>query len=440
MNFDEALGLVRRLIDLKIPRDEAINSPYIPSEFTAGIQERLEKENIITLEPAHVIQAGEIPDDWLKAADRSSWYYWISLRQFWLDQNGWSQKIVQSVDDTTDKILRQLPHPSTKEFNIRGLVLGYIQSGKTANYTALIAKAADAGYRLIIVLSGIDNGLRLQTQIRLKRELVGYPGLASDSVPLPPSGKQWIEFTREELKGDFKPGYANPAVLQGPQPVLLVIKKNGAVLRRLISWLDKAPFESIQTLPVLVIDDEADQASIDTTGTYQTEEDIEDKEIEDPSVINKRIRQILQKFRKSAYIAYTATPFANILIPHDTYHPEFSNDLYPKDFIVDLPKPPGYYGAEELFGITDGPETERKPGLDIIEKISDEDLDIIDHGSIPSSLQEALLDYILGGAARAFRGQGEKPATMLVHTSHLIGEQRALAEKFRQHFNDLRDK
>lgn len=439
MNFDEALGLVRRLIDLKIPRDEAINSPYIPSEFTAGIQERLEKENIITLEPAHVIQAGEIPDDWLKAADRSSWYYWTSLRQFWLDQNGWSQKIVQSVDDTTDKILRQLPHPSTKEFNIRGLVLGYIQSGKTANYTALIAKAADAGYRLIIVLSGIDNGLRLQTQIRLKRELVGYPGLASDSVPLPPSGKQWIEFTREELKGDFKPGYANPAVLQGPQPVLLVIKKNGAVLRRLISWLDKAPFESIQTLPVLVIDDEADQASIDTTGTYQTEEDIEDKEIEDPSVINKRIRQILQKFRKSAYIAYTATPFANILIPHDTYHPEFSNDLYPKDFIVDLPKPPGYYGAEELFGITDGPETERKPGLDIIEKISDEDLDIIDHGSIPSSLQEALLDYILGGAARAFRGQGEKPATMLVHTSHLIGEQRALAEKFRQHFNDLRD-
>ena len=439
MNFDEALGLVRRLIDLKIPRDDAINSPYIPSEFRAGILERLEKENIITLEPAHVIQAGEIPDDWLKAADRSSWYYWTSLRQFWLDQNGWSQKIVQSVDDTTDKILRQLPHPSTKEFNIRGLVLGYIQSGKTANYTALIAKAADAGYRLIIVLSGIDNGLRLQTQIRLKRELVGYPGLASDSVPLPPSGKQWIEFTREELKGDFKPGYANPAVLQGPQPVLLVIKKNGAVLRRLISWLDKAPIESIQTLPVLVIDDEADQASIDTTGTYQTEEDIEDKEIEDPSVINKRIRQILQKFRKSAYIAYTATPFANILIPHDTYHPEFSNDLYPKDFIIDLPKPPGYYGAEELFGITEGPETERKPGLDIIEKISEEDLDIIDQGGIPSSLQDALLDYILGGAAKAFRGQEEKPATMLVHTSHLIGEQRALAEKFRQHFNDLRD-
>ena len=439
MNFDEALGLVRRFIDLKTPREEAINNPLIPAEFRPRILEQLEKENIIILEPAHVIQAGEIPDDWLNAADRSGWYYWTSLRQFWLDQNGWSLKTVQSVDDTTDKILRQLPHPTKNEFNVRGLVLGYIQSGKTANYTALIAKAADAGYRLIIVLSGIDNGLRLQTQIRLKRELVGYPGLASDSVPLPPTGKQWIEFTREELKGDFKPGYANPAVLQGPQPVLLVIKKNGAILRRLISWLDKAPFESIQTLPVLVIDDEADQASIDTTGTYQVAEEIEDKEIEDPSVINKRIRQILQKFKKSAYVAYTATPFANTLIPHDTYHPEYSIDLYPKDFIIDLPKPPGYYGAEELFGITEGPDTERKPGLDILRPVSDDDIDIIDHGDIPVSLKNALLDYILGGAARAFRGQVEKPATMLVHTSHLIGEQRALTEKFRQHFKDLRD-
>jgi len=439
MNFEESLGLVRRFIDLKTSRDDAINNPLIPTEFCARILEQLEKENIITLEPAHVIDTGEISDSWLKAADRSGWYYWTSLRQFWLDQNGWSLKVVQSVDDATDKILRQLPHPLSKEFNIQGLVLGYVQSGKTANYTALIAKATDAGYRLIIVLSGIDNGLRLQTQIRLKRELVGYSGRGHDAVPLPPTGKQWIEFTREELKGDFKPGYANPAVLQGPQPVLLVIKKNGTVLKRLISWLDKSPDESIQSIPVLVIDDEADQASIDTSGTYQTEDDAEDREIEDPSTINKRIRQILQKFRKSAYVAYTATPFANILIPHDTYHPEYTNDLYPKDFIIDLPKPHGYYGAEELFGISDGPNAERQPGLDILRPVSEEDLDIIDHAGIPGSLLNALRDYILAGAARASRGQAEKPATMLVHTSHLIGEQRAITENFRQSFNDLRD-
>ncbi len=439
MNFQEALGLVRRFIDLNTSKDDAINNPLIPSEFRAKILEQLEKENIITLEPAHIINNGQIYDDWLKSVDRSGWYYWTSLRQFWLDQNGWSQKVVQSVDDATDKILRQLPHPSSKEFNIQGLVLGYVQSGKTANYTALIAKATDAGYRLIIVFSGIDNGLRLQTQIRLKRELVGYSGKGHDSVPLPPTGKQWIEFTREELKGDFKPGYANPAVLQGSQPVLLVIKKNGTVFKRLISWLDKAPLESLQSIPVLVIDDEADQASIDTSGTYQTEDDTEDREIEDPSTINRRIRQILKKFRKSAYVAYTATPFANILIPHDTYHPEYMNDLYPKDFIIDLPKPHGYYGAEELFGLSEGPKTERQPGLDILRQVTEEDLDIIDQGGIPFSLQSAFQDYILAGAGRASRGQAEKPATMLIHTSHLKAEQRAVTEKFREFFNDLRD-
>ncbi|MFA4850686.1 MAG: Z1 domain-containing protein [Methanoregula sp.] len=439
MNFEEALGLVRRFIDLKTSREEAINNPLIPAEFRSRILEQLEKENIITLEPAHVIDTGEISDDWLKAADRSGWYYWTSLRQFWLDQNNWSQKVVQSVDDATDRILEQLPHPSAREFKKQGLVLGYVQSGKTANYTALIAKATDAGYRLIIVLSGIDNGLRLQTQVRLKRELVGYSGPGHDSIPLPPTGKQWIEFTREELKGDFKPGYANSAVLQGSQPVLLVIKKNGTVLRRLNAWLDKAPFESLQSIPVLVIDDEADQASIDTSGSYQTEDDTEDGEIEDPSAINKRIRQILQKFKKSAYVAYTATPFANILIPHDAYHPELLNDLYPKDFIIDLPKPHGYFGAEELFGISEGPATERQTGLDILRPVSEDDLDIIDHGEIPVSLQNALRDYILAGAARASRGQAGKPATMLIHTSHRINEQRAIAEKFRQTFNDLRD-
>ena len=135
----------------------------------------------------------------------------------------------------------------------------------------------------------------------------------------------------------------------------MVIKKNGAVLRRLLTWLDLAPEEVRRNLPVLVIDDEADQASIDTRGTYQadgvpvSDEDV----IEDPSIINGLIRMLLKKFQKSAYIAYTATPFANVLIPHDNSSDKYKNDLYPKDFIVDLPKQPMYFGAEELFGRLD---------------------------------------------------------------------------------------
>jgi Z1 domain len=439
MNFEEALGIVRRFIDVKIPKEDAINNPAIPVEFRSRILEELNKESTITLEPTRVIDTGESYEEWLKSIDRSQWYYWTTLRQFWLDQNGWSQNVVQSVDDATDKILEQLPHPSKESFDIRGLVLGYVQSGKTANYTALIAKAADSGYRLIIVLSGIDNGLRLQTQNRLKRELVGYPGPVHDAVPLPPIGKQWFEFTRDELKGDFRAGYANQAALQGPQPMLLVIKKNGPVLKRLLKWLSDAPENYTRSIPVLVIDDEADQASIDTSGTHQIAEEIEDCEIEPPSVINSRIRKILSKFKRTAYVAYTATPFANILIPHDTFHPDFSNDLYPKDFIIDLPKPHGYYGAEELFGIADRDGTGHKCGLDILRKISDEDLTQIDEGGVPGSLEKALRDFVLAGAARASRRQGNQPATMLVHTSHLIGEQKRLADNFRQTFKELRD-
>lgn len=128
----------------------------------------------------------------------------------------------------TDCTLGQLAPPSTEQFDIRGLVLRHVQSGKTANFTSLIAKSADIGYRLIVVLSGIDNGLRRRTQIRLKRELVGYTDNSAGAVHLPPLGRQWHEFTREELNGDFQPGFANHAALQDSQPVLLVVKKKRA--------------------------------------------------------------------------------------------------------------------------------------------------------------------------------------------------------------------
>src|ERR1041384_48154 len=142
--------------------------------------------------------------------------------------------------------------------------------------------------------------------MRLKRELVGYSDNRAGAVRLPPIGMQWHEFTREELDGDFQPGFANHAALQGSQPVLLVIKKNGAVLRRLLRWLDDAPHEVRRTLPMLVIDDEADQASVDTRGTYQTEDDPPDPDYEPPSVINGLIRDLLRKFDRRSYVAYTA--------------------------------------------------------------------------------------------------------------------------------------
>jgi hypothetical protein len=435
----QALRTARAMLDLGHTLELVLDSAFIPEQLRDFVRREIERDQNFVLTPARVIVAEQHRPDWLADLDRSTWYYWPALRQFLLTVKGWDSAALRSLDDSSDRILRQLMPPDTERFDIRGLVLGFVQSGKTANYTAVIAKAADAGYRLVIVLSGIDNGLRRQTNNRLKRELVGYPDNRPSAVHLPPMGRQWHEFTRDELHGDFQPGFANHAALQGSQPVVLVVKKNGPVLRRLLRWIDDAPTEVRQTLPFLLIDDEADQASVDTRGTYQTEDDQPDPDYEPPSVINGLIRDLVRRFERRAYIAYTATPFANILIPHDTNDPRVGNDLYPKDFIVDLPKPQGYFGAEEFFGRMDATTGQSAGGLDVIREVSDEDIVRLEHSQLPPALTDAMMDFVLAGAARAQRGEGSAPATMLVHTSQLIVVQANLRRIINDHFSEVRD-
>jgi len=435
----QALQTARALLNLGHPLELILGNPLIPSEMRAHVRTELERDQNFPLTPARMLVADPNRSDWLRGLDRSSWYYWPTLRQFLLTNKGWSVSSLRSLDDSSDRILRQLAPPSTEQFDIRGLVLGYVQSGKTANYTSLIAKAADSGYRLVIVLSGIDNGLRRQTNIRLKKELVGYPDNRPTAVRLPPMGQHWHEFTRDDLHGDFQAGFANHAALQGSQPVLLVVKKNGPVLRRLLRWLDEAPAEVHRTLPFLLIDDEADQASVDTRGSYQQEDDPLDHDYEPPSIINGLIRDLLLRFERRAYVAYTATPFANILIPHDTSDPHVGNDLYPKDFIADLPKSPGYFGAEEFFGRMDTASGENVDGLDVIREVGDADIAALGQGQFPQSLTLALMDFVLSGAARAQRGDGDAPSTMLIHTSQKILEQAHLRSIVTAQFSELRD-
>lgn len=434
-----ALRTARAMIDLGHSVAAILTNGLIPVAQRAFVEEELRRDESFVLTPARTLIADRSRNDWTRTLDRSLWHYWPELRQYLITKKHWDSAALRSLEDSSDRVLRQLEAPDVDSFDIRGLVLGFVQSGKTANYTAVIAKAADAGYRLVIVLSGIDKGLRRQTNIRLKRELVGFPDDRVSAVRMPPMGFQWHEFTTDDLEGDFQPGNANHATLQGSQPVLLVVKKNGDVLRRLLSWLDAAPAEVRQTLPMLVIDDEADQASVDTRGSHQREDDLPDPNYEPPSVINGLIRDLLQKFERCAYVAYTATPFANVLIPHDTADPRVGNDLYPKDFIVDLPKPLGYFGAEEFFGRVDVHTGEDIGGLDVVRDVPDEDLVLLQQESLPPSLINAMLDFVLAGAARAQRGDGDAPATMLVHTSQSIAVQATLRSLLNTQFAELRD-
>ena len=214
------------------------------------------------------------------------------------------------------------------------------------------------------------------------------------------------------------------------------------MLRRLQAWFEEASEEMRRALPALFIDDEADQASVDTRGSYQQEEgfDANDPNFEEPAVINRRIRSLLNLFPRRAYVAYTATPFANVLIPHDNYGGVVGDDLYPRDFLIDLPKPRGYFGTEEFFGRFDPASGESVPGLDVLREVPDGEVSqLLGNNEVVTSLESALCAFMLAGAARAQRGRPDAPCTMLVHTTQRIADQtptRALTES---RIRDLKD-
>lgn len=345
------------------------------------------------------------------AGPRSTDRCWPALERQLLENIG--SDGLTAVDQATTRIVSLLEHPETTEFSTKGLALGYVQSGKTTNYTGVVAKAVDRGYRLVIVLAGIHNELRRQTQVRLTRALVDpHQGL-------------WHELT--DPVRDFQPpiGAAAYFTTHSKQKVLCVVKKNAFVLRKLIEWLRLAELE-LATTPALIIDDEADQAAVATR------------------TINPLIRDLLAALPRAAYIGYTATPFANLLIDPS------NDDLYPKDFIVDLPKPADHFGTETIFGREplDGedPSDYDDGTLDMARIVPDNEVPLVRPTSsadvesfVPSTagqLRRAVLYFWLATAARRARGQRNAHSTMLVHTSVRV----AVHQSFRPPLEALRVK
>lgn len=307
-----------------------------------------------------------------------------------------------SVHETSDTIVGLTPDPAEEPYAAKGLVVGFIQSGKTTNFTAVAAKLADLDYRMVIVLAGIHNALRRQTQDRLYHYLI--PKNKGRWFPLTSSSS---DFDLSSLNDNDKTTKHDAAAyLRNPgKTSLLVVKKNHVVLKKLLKWLS-APeaVKALENQPVLIIDDEADQASVATRS------------------INPLIREILQLMPRSTYIGYTASPFANVFIdPHD------SSDLYPKDFIYSLPQPEGYFGPEVLFGRDVlSRDEEDIEGYDMIREIPEEDEFLYrpktkdeEDGFKPAmteELRDAISWFFLATAARWGR-QGLVDSSMLIHTS-----------------------
>jgi hypothetical protein len=390
------------------------------SQRAAAAAERIRElsERIRNAQVPTSVVAGNI-ESWYpgpRAADKN----WAALVEILTDE-GWNEDMIADLDKSSTKVVANLPNPAGQgEYHCCGLVLGYVQSGKTTNFTAVIAKAADAGYRMFIVLSGIHDALRQQTQDRLNEQL-----WESNS-------DIWHRLT-DEL--DFRPTANVDALLSTQrQCVLAVVKKNASRLRALRNWLFSARPEVLAACPVLIIDDEADQATVNTARPDRQ-----------PSRINGLIREIVNKVPKSAYVGYTATPFANVLIDPGDYE-----DLYPRDFIVDLPRPLPYIGPEAIFGREplDFDDTDvGDDGHDFVRSVPAEELDDLKPKGaakrhefdprVTDSLDEALRYFLMSTAARRVRGKGNPHATALVHTSQHIDVHERTAEAIRDHLELL---
>lgn len=377
--------------------------------------------------------AAKHDDQWVRKRDDITWTYSGAYENF-LRNDGWPPRMVQSLSDVTNRILGHLQDPLSEgtTWNRRGLVIGHVQSGKTANYTGLIARAADAGYKFVVVIAGIHNNLRKQTQERIDEAFIGR---SSDPE------------NRRSIGVGLDPGYPHPATLTNvnedfnkntaaksgwkindfSKPIILIIKKNVTTLTALHKWLRALNAEGdgrISDVPMLLIDDEADNASINTN-----KEDI------DPTRTNAMIRRILGLFAKSCYVGYTATPFANIFINPDAYDEDVREELFPRDFIYCLDAPTTYFGAEKVF-LND--ETSQS----IVKPIDDcEDFLPYRHKrddpvpELPPSLYRALDEFIVARAIRNLRGQTSKHCSMMINVSRFVPVQKAVRD-----FLSLREK
>jgi hypothetical protein len=430
-----------------------------------GARERviteLETRIVVTVgRPTRIVdERGHVP--WYigdRKTNRRFFQRYIDLLR---NDQGWPQAAIDALDESTDAIMEEIEDPDRDgPWDRRGLVVGHVQFGKTANYAALACKAVDAGYKLIIVLAGMHNALRQQTQRRLDRDFLGYistsgqngQGFTRIGVGLIDGSVHAEHLTTQASNGDFSRAVADHVGVGVQQrPVLLVVKKNVSILRNLNTWVREilAARGDTETRPLLVIDDEADQASVDT-GEQEFEDDVPDLDYE-PTRINGQIRRLLSAFARSAYVAYTATPFANILIHDAAVANEYGDDLFPRSFIINLPTPSNYVGPGLVFGMDEDSADGLREPLPLIRHVNQVSEGWIVEGHkkeyipqyeeeerIPPSLEEAILTFALVCAARAARGQVNHHNSMLVHVSRFKGVHQHVYDQVLEFVTDLK--
>lgn len=372
--------------------------------------------------------------------DQGEWYtdirknitprFWSRYKNYLIDVKHFSPNVISTLgDDTLDlKLMNFLGNPNDDhDFLKRGLIIGDVQSGKTSTYIGLMCKAADAGYKVFILLTGTIESLRQQTQERVEEGFIGMDITNQVRVGVGLDNKDILATSLTSRTSDFT-GKSDQSIvaLTGANVVVFVIKKNTTVLRKLTDWLitiNADPVTKRINIPMLLIDDEADNASINTS-----------KERENPTIINKHIRRLLSVFTKSNYVGFTATPFANVFIDPETTEEMENCDLFPEDFIVALPTPSNYIGPSKIFPekskyhsqviyIEDAGKSE-KDGFDFYYKHK-RDWD----GNLPESLTDSLYAFYIANAIRDLRGDQTQHRSMLINISRFVDVQERIKQK-----------
>ncbi len=344
----------------------------------------------------------------------------------------------QHIRKSAEHVLSLCANPNGKG-NKRGLVRGDVQSGKTANYLGLASLAADYGYKLILILAGLTESLRVQTQQRVDEGLVGLISstIAEGRYDVIGVGKPasilnlpfFQPFTTD--KNDFEKCPVSLSSLN--KPSVLVVKKNKKILSSIIKWLgiDKISIPN----NILIIDDECDNASINT------------REDDNPSAINKLIREIYNCFSCATYVGYTATPFANILInPDAIIEPQPSKaiigeDLFPKDFIVRLHADKGsYFGFDEVFN-------DSSIGQHHIEILSPDESMFLQakhkkddpYNELSQSLKEAILNFLICNCVRTLRGDEKEHRTRRINISRFNKKHREISWRVEDYLKEIKN-
>lgn len=356
---------------------------------------------------------------------KTKWYYWRRYKNYLIGQKKWDLAAVRSIENDTFAILDLMANPQTQGgFERRGLVVASVQSGKTANYIGLICRAADAGYKIIIVMAGVLNVLRNQTQIRIEEGFAGFDIVGNQRRPV------GVGITNQEHKPilctsrerDFN--LETASVMKGiktlntKDPMLFVIKKNSNSLEQISKWLQSSADADD---PLLLIDDEADNASINGNYRRESRED-------EPSRINGQIRNIFNFFHRKCYVGYTATPFANILIDPDIDNDDYGKDLFPSSFIYTLEESSAYFGADKVFGDIDELHPQHLRYIfDIDEVLPPKHRKDFNVTALPESLKKAVRTFVLATDIRALRGDADAHSSMMINVSPYTAPQKAVA-------------